>query len=45
MDTPDLAFVVIAPTYAYSDYHINLNEDHLRKLEAEKADRLRFVVF
>ena len=26
---PDLAFVVIAPTYAYPDYHINLNEDHL----------------
>ena len=40
MDTPDLAFVVMAPTYAYSDYHINLNEDHLRKLEAESADQI-----
>ena len=34
-----------APTYAYSDYHISLNEDHLRKLEAKQLIRLRFVVF
>jgi flagellar assembly factor FliW len=41
MTTSDLAFVVMTPTYAYPDYHINLNEDHLRKLDAGSAEQVQ----
>lgn len=40
VDTPDLAFVVIGPHFAYPDYKVSLTEDHLRKLEADSTEQV-----
>jgi flagellar assembly factor FliW len=40
VDTPDLAFVVIDPQFAFPEYAVTLTEDHLRRLEAASLEEL-----